>query len=102
MFGMCFVMQYLLPFLSFSYHLAEEERAGCFVRFPCLFLTVLSVGLLSVIVPFPGHTHLFFYICMLNVCCWQKMKPILQLHFHGLTLCLLGSQAAVFFLNQLF
>ena len=28
----------------------------------CLFLAVTWVGLLSVIVPFPGHTHLLLYM----------------------------------------
>ena len=49
----------------FGNHLAEEEVAGCFyfvlwllVVCTCLFLMVPWVGLHSVIVACPGHTHL--------------------------------------------
>ena len=57
-------------------HLVEEERAGNFTLIVlllscvclclsvfcvlCLFLTVPWVGLWSVIVAFPGHTHLLY------------------------------------------
>ena len=54
--GPCFVVW----FLEFSNHHAVEEKAGCVVAvcIMCLFLTVPWVGLQSVIVAFPGHTHL--------------------------------------------
>ena len=71
MFGPCFGMQYIivssLVLLSCK-HLAEEERAGCFIFIVCmmyytisvicLFLTVPCVGLWCVTVLFPGHTYI--------------------------------------------
>ena len=49
-----------------TYHLAEEERAGCFT---CILyvvwmsMHVSSSGAMdwSVVVAFPGHTHFFFF-----------------------------------------
>ena len=57
---------------QFCNHLDEEERNGCFTLIDFLmscdfivlrlFLTVLCVGLQSVIVVFPDHTHLFVWL----------------------------------------
>ena len=62
MFGSCFVMQYLLSFIKFCNHLAEEEKVVCFtfivflmhvaVSVLCLFLAVPWVSMWSVIVAF--------------------------------------------------
>ena len=57
----------------FSNHLAEERDSwllycNCVVAVcvMCLFLMVPWVGLQSVIVTFPGHTHLFVSILVLH------------------------------------
>ena len=59
--------------LAFCSHLAEKQTAGYFtlrsscrvtVCILCLFLAVPCVGLWSVIVAFPGHTHLLFEIIL--------------------------------------
>ena len=50
-------------------HLADEERADCFTLIVLLllicvlylYLVVPWIGLLSVRVAFPGHTHLFYF-----------------------------------------
>ena len=57
------IIVYHIDLPTFCNHLAEEERAGCFILiafliFPCLLLTVVWVGLQSVLVGFPGHTYL--------------------------------------------
>ena len=61
-----------MSFLVLNNHLTEEERASCFILLLlllachvaisvlCLFLAVSWAGLWSVIVAFPGHTHLHF------------------------------------------
>ena len=69
--------------IKFYNHLFEEERAGCIILIAkyccfvavsvlCLFLTVSLVGLCSVSVAFPGHTHLLF----------KHIKQVLHLKFY--------------------
>ena len=61
---------YALRCVLSSFHLEEEERAGCAALIVLclfafnvlwLFITVPWVGLQCVIVVFPDHTHLLFH-----------------------------------------
>ena len=65
-------MQYVVSFLVLQ-QLSKDYRTVCFISIVfllftmavsvlCLFLIVPWVGLWSVIVPFPGHARLLFYI----------------------------------------
>ena len=69
-FGSCFVVQYLVSFLVLQSSCWGRERwllKSCFkcnvtVSALCLFLTVQCVSLKCVIVVFPSHTPLTFFM----------------------------------------
>ena len=56
MLGPCFVVCFFVSFLVCN-HLAEKEKSDCFTSI-VLWLSLLWVGLRSVIVAFPSHSHL--------------------------------------------